>query len=284
MQSGKTRHGSLQIMLENYNPDTINYIVLCEKLRNKISNSKAQDTISIRRRQYQAQVLEKFYTLLKDHENLQSLSGREIIKRYGDLIFGDGKKYDVSELIDTDLITETNGTKNIVYAAIDRKKGHSVNIHTSTESEVMITESGALAYQNSNEENVRLMQYEIRRKNDFGKPVQTRVLSDIDLKLIAVDKEYREAVLELLSDNNIELSNVGEYIGVIAPRRPGDLAVGKSNAKKMKQDGALIYNVNNKYVVVKSADQATASYLFYREKELYTDKDYQGPELLWEGR
>lgn len=283
MENGKTRHGSLQIMLETYTPGK-GYIGLYENLKRQILNSKAKDTVSVRKKQYQLQALERFFTLLKDHENLQNLPGREIIKRYGDLIFGDGKKYDVSELIDPNLITQEYGRKHILYAKLDNGKRRKISVPISEKEALSIEEIGILAYHNSNKENERLMQYAIKRNNDFGEEVKNKVFSNIDLKRIAVDEAYREAVLELLGDNNIELSNAAGYIGIIAPRRPGDLAVGKSNAKNMKQDGALIYNVNSKYVLVKAADQATASYIFYREPELYTDKDEKkGPDLLWNG-
>ena len=99
--------------------------------------------------------------------------------------------------------------------------------------------------------------YKVQKEQENGEFSEDYVYSNI---LIANmdEPEYREAVLdELLSDNNIGLSNSGGYVGEIAlePREGKD---DKLYTEKQK-DGRYTYRVSENYVLAYEEEAVTAA-------------------------
>ena len=225
--------------------------------------------------------LDSLYQLLKKSEIIEEIKsaaiGQEIFfNKYAEDILGDNKRhYDMRELYDSNNIAKLN--KNVEKNKIAYK-----SFKSSTESEfkdfrgrkIRILPLGELAYETKFGARESLTQYRIQKENDEGFFSEVNVFSEISIEMMR-DDSYREAVLnELLSENNIALSNCEGYIGKIENRsteQEGD----KTSSERFNRD-AYSYRVNKNNVLAFEKSDVSAVIDFKLGKGINLDyKDNQ---------
>ena len=192
-------------------------------------------------------LLERLRTLFKDDEiikiiNEHNITGDQILSIYGDSLLGDDKReYNMSGKFNKDL----NETSISSYTeAQDNKTQRYVNIDGN---EIDIQRIGRLTYKEWNGAVSSINKYKVLQKSSDGEEFEREVFTDINLSLME-DPEYIEAVFaELLSYNNIELSNVGGYIGKVVkvPKTTDEFEV--QSEKEIA--GNYCYRINDKYML-----------------------------------
>ena len=181
----------------------------------------------------------------------------DFVRKYREEIFGEPKrKYDMKDLYRDSLIS--------TYSNDSRKefiRPHSKPIELEYKDRlgrtVKLSNVAELQYSEWNGTKTNLSMYKVQREQENGELSEDYIYSNI---LIANmdEPEYRNAVLdELLSDNNISLSNSGGYVGeiMLAPRK------GKEDMlyTEKQKDGRYTYRVSENYVLTYEEEAVTAA-------------------------
>lgn len=203
-----------------------------------------------------------------DNEN--SLSAHElaetILSEYAEIILGDHKrKYDMSDKYCDNMIVE--GSLKLLPPRIDELTSI---VHDNIRNvDVNIYHSGTLMYSTAFISNESVEQYTITMPLEDGTKKEYIVYSNIDVDKLDVDRDYNQAVFkELLSKNNLELSNAGGYIGMIDAANTvykPEINVGEQIDSGY---GTYRYRVSQKYHLIFDFELVTAVTMYTREHEL----------------
>ncbi len=191
---------------------------------NQLIEANAKDTTnnvkkphSLREYEKRKNIIERcFNTFMKPavrHEIAENnLSAMKVYSQYAEEILGDNKrKYNMSDKFDETLIAYVNGDsegeiKRLV--AYQEKIGE---VHTIPNSTITIQPVGKIGYIDM----LRAEKYVTKYRVTKDDSATYEVFSNIDISRFD-DEEYCTAVAnELLSENNIQLSGTGGYIGTI---------------------------------------------------------------------
>lgn len=203
--------------------------------------------------------LEKLYRLLESPEIINEIRSKSISQelffiKYAEDILGKNKRsYDMSDLYNSDLIV-----------GLTKKKVGYKTFPSTTEYEfkdlkgriIRITPKGELAYESITGVRSSLVKYRIQRETGEGKFSEFIVFSEIAINMMQ-DDAYREAILnELLSANNIALSNCRGYIGKIENRAGEDKQ--DMDCTEKRDLHSYSYRVNGKNVLVFNSEDVSA--------------------------
>lgn len=210
-------------------------------------------------------IVDSFFEYIKDPKVLNRIASKELSRRdleemvLKDVLNMDKRKYDMRDLYRRDLISVSREDPSKRNVNILTRPPHKCPKHEYTNSEgkmVLINDLGSVQYEEWGGVKASLPVYLIRKEQDdgsFSSKIVTSliIISDMD------DPEYRSAVLEeLLSDENINKSNVGSYIGRIEKRRKQDP---KDLPHTERQDlDEYTYRIDDNYVLKYDATELTA--------------------------
>lgn len=225
----------------------------------KKDNLKLQYLITEVKKQYK-----KKY---KQDASYQTVS-RVIAKKISEAVLGDGKrKYDMSKLCSENQITPNSPS----LISVDRM---SVELPSGPETTIKIKQVGTLKYKTlSSTESVD--QFQIVQTSEDGSEYEATIFSHIDLNRLNpvrnpedFDHEYCDAVLgELLSRNNLELSQAGGYVGEIkeTQRSPFQL---KPGAQRVTEEKFYRYQISEKHALVFDPQDLSAVVSYSKKKAL----------------
>lgn len=223
-------------------------------------------------------IIERFCERLATIDPAQDRSNEEVkdlLKSYKEEILGDKKReYDMSSLINPKLIASVNNDKKVEDIKYKPKSSeinlnaneikNEVTLINSHQEKVTVKPIGTLYYKEGTIEN-DVTHYEVT----FGEGDSKRsyqVFSEINFnKLTNEGGEYKELVTEdLLSENNINLSNAGNYIGTIRynPISPNNL-----RGAEQKDTNGYSYQAGVSYELYYDAAALTAATCYTRRKE-----------------
>ena len=203
--------------------------------------------------------LEKLYKLLESPEIINEIRSKSISQelffiKYAEDILGKNKRsYDMSDLYNSDLIV-----------GLTKKKVGYKTFPSTTEYEfkdlkgriIRITPIGELAYETITGVRSSLVKYRIQRETSKGDISEVTVFSEIAINMMQ-DDDYREAILnELLSANNIALSNCRGYIGKIENRAGEDKQ--DMDCKEKRDLHSYSYRINARNVLVFDSEDVSA--------------------------
>lgn len=207
-------------------------------------------------------ILNKFYE--KNQEAFNNGTYQKFDKLYKESILGDNKrKYDMSSLIDEDLVLSQNGKRLYRYNKLD-KYPEPMQYVDSLGRKIQIQRLGILNFVEPNGVEDYVENYNVLIKQD-GQVCSYDVFSNINIYDMSTNKEYQMAVLdELLSKNNITLSNSNGYIGKIEQNNSPDKDKAEKE-KKTKYD--YTYTINDDYQLAYDATAASAVAIYAREND-----------------
>lgn len=242
-----------------------------------ISNDKSPNHVI--QNQEKLKILENCWKLLNDpdfqrqleeakeefHPSPEALS-RAVAKTFLEKLLGDEKrKYNMSRLFSKDLIDPSS----MSYNSIAPQKRASIELPDGHGGTISITHTGTLSY-------VPLIvresidEYSIEKTLSDSSVQQYTVYSHIDLNRLKEDSftEYRQIVVdELLSQNNIELSNAGGYVGKVidTPEPLKGLEPDKEKKEKFS-NGFYRYQYNKHMALEFDSQELSAVKIFSRIK------------------
>lgn len=203
--------------------------------------------------------LEVLYKLVQRQEIAKEIKSNSISEelffiKYAEDILSDNKRsYNMSDLYNPDIIV-----------GLTNKKVGYKTFPSTTEYEfkdlkgriIRITPKGELAYETITGVRSSLVKYRIQRETGEGKFSEFIVFSEIAINMMQ-DDAYREAVLnELLSANNIALSNCRGYIGKIENRAGEDKQ--DMDCTEKRDLHSYSYRVNARNVLVFDSEDVSA--------------------------
>lgn len=186
-----------------------------------------------------------------------------ITKAVSERILSDRKRqYDMAKLYSEGQIN----SDSLVFRGVNDGLSKSASDISGTQ--IQITHTGSLTYATLSVSNESIQKYRIIRQLSESESQEYDVFSYIDLNEFEKNKEYRDAVLnELLSENNIELSNVHGYIGSIVNTSGSNqpLSVGEESKNIY---GFYKYQVSPKYALEFDTQDLSAVVDFSRKQGL----------------
>lgn len=221
------------------------------------------------------EVAQKFFDLMNDprvRDDIikSNMKTPEFIKLYKEEILGKYKRqYDMSGLFRETYIKKADNTsqremgKKLEYVpnsykrcCYKDKKGNKVTIEP----------IGKLYIKYWNGLETHVFKYRIQKQLQGNKYLIDEVYSNISI-FDMDDPEYREAVLqELLSDNNISLSNSGGYIGEIS-ETPEQLKGNNANGEDEKMVvGSYFYKINDRYSLKYDPEDLSSVMIYEKER------------------
>lgn len=229
-------------------------------------------------------IIDSFFEIVGQPEvnvaiRTRKLTKEEFIEKYQEKILGDNKrKYSMRDLYSDGLVekdTVDSFSKKTIFVPAREKIDHSFSDESNET--VKITFLGTLYFKEWNGTRASINKYKIQRKNKENDFPEEDVYTDIIMPKME-EPEYRKAVLnELLSYNNIKLSNCGGYIGKIeqAPRNVMD----NSESREVQDSYGYSYRISDKYILHYDATELTAAINFQENNvSLETRKDKKSKE------
>lgn len=200
---------------------------------------------------------------------------RATTKFISERVLGDQKrKYDMSNRYSENQIT----SGSTLFIPVN---GLSVSVTDMFGQRVDIQKVGTLKYGTQSVDSESIDKYKIRRTLSDSSIQEFEIFSFIDLNMLEENPEYRDVVLgELLSQNNIELSNTNGYVGEIVSTKTSSiqLHVGEQRENDEKfyryqasPKYALIYDPQDLSAVVYHSRQAGIS--TQTNKKIESSKD-----------
>lgn len=227
-------------------------------------------------------ILEKCYDMFsnegfRDIIRRGNLSAKEIAQKSSGIILGDKKrKYDMSHKYLEGSVATKEGQYGTVKKDIEFRKidGKSYEFSNGAKGTIKIQQIGQLAYKSAfGVQNNKVKQYRIVFQGDNNSSKEYHAFSEIDLEKMKKDGEYCSAVLEeLLSENNIELSNSGHYIGSIYDTRNDSKPLQIGEEREDGKYGDYEYQASEHYKIV------------YDSQDLSAVMDYESERTKEEGR
>lgn len=244
--------------------------------RNDIEDNKIFERLT--------EILENMYNLINDEIIIKDIKSGKLKKQdffrlYSEKIFGDNKReYNMRDLYSNNFIAKdkfNNLKSKVVFKKIKNDLICENEFKNSNGKSTRIFPLGDLIYEEFNGIVSNITKYRIQREINPGYFKEDIVYSSIIIPLMEIDEEYKKAVLEeLLSENNIRLSNCNGYIGEI-DKIPEKEQSNNVNGEKKTFNG-YTYKVNAKYELFydSAAVSAVVSYsLLDAEKEDKTNND-----------
>lgn len=184
-----------------------------------------------------------------------------ILSNYSEIILGDHKrKYDMSDKYCEGIV---EAVKKFVPSNADEVP--SIIHDDFLNEDITIYRLGSLIYGTQSVGNESIDKYSISIPLGNGMKQEYEVFSHIDIDRLYKNRDYRQAVLrELLSKNNLELSNAGGYIGVIDdPNTHYDTEI---NVGDQIDDGfgTYRYRVSEKHHLIFETEPLTATMMWSR--------------------
>lgn len=138
---------------------------------------------------------------------------------------------------------------------------------------VTIQKVGTLRYSTQSVENESIDKYLITKTLQDSTTQEIEIFSFIDINMLAQNSEYRDTVLyELLSKNNVELSNTNGYLGEIVSTKHSkvQLKVGeqRENAEKFYR-----YQASKNYALIYDPQDLSAVMYHTRQQALNSQKN-----------
>lgn len=208
------------------------------------------------------QVINSFHNLVTkpdivDEIRETGIKEEDFVRKYKEEIFGEPKrKYDMNDLYRDDLISRYKNDKRKEYIT-PHSKPLELKYKDRRNKTVKLSNVAELQYTGWNGAKANLSMYKVQREQESGEFTENYVYSNIMIANMD-EPEYRNAVLdELLSENNISLSNVGGYVGEIAyePKSGEDDKLFTENQK----GGRYTYRVSKNYVLAYEDEEVTAA-------------------------
>lgn len=235
---------------------------------------KPEDLVILEEKRH---ILEMCYDLFSD-EGFRSiirrgnLTNKEIAQKASGIILGDKKrKYDMSDKYLKGSVATKRGQygaekKDIEFSKID---GNVYEFNNGAEGVINIQEIGQLVYTNAfGVRDNRVKQYKITFYGKDNRSKEYNVFSEIDLEKMEKDSEYREAVLgELLSRNNIELSNSGSYIGSISNTNNDVNPLKIGEEREIGKYADYEYQISENYKIVYDSQDLSAVIDYKKERD-----------------
>lgn len=185
------------------------------------STSDEKKPHTLREYEKRKSIIEKcFNTFMRPavrHEvSEKNLSAMQVYSQYAEEILGDNKrKYNMSDKFDETLIAYVNGDSEGEIRRLVAYQEKIGEVHPIPNSKITIQPIGKIGYINMFKDEKYVMKYRVTRKLDENNYDTFEVFSNIDISRLD-DEEYSSAIVnELLSENNIQLSGTGGYIGTI---------------------------------------------------------------------
>ena len=217
-------------------------------------------------------IMDSYENLLNDEGVLNeiiysNISQKEFLEIHKEQILGDHKrKYDMSGLYNENLISRLNRwseRKKVAFKPNDY--GVSYTYQDNTGKTFTITDLGALNYEEWNTVQSSINAYRVECMSGKNKLFEHKVLTQIVIPMMSNEK-YKQAVLnELLSENNILLSNCGGYIGEIVEKPKVNFSdmVGTES-----QDiNGYEYRVSDSYILYYDSTVVSASIDFKKRED-----------------
>ena len=209
-------------------------------------------------------MLERTYKMFTDEEVKKiiinnNVSFKQFINIYGEKLLGDNKRqYDMSDRFNEQL----HETGRSLYT---QSRGKGVHTYFDSEGkEIIIQEIGCLTFEEWNGVNSEIYKYRVQKQSDVNTYKECEVFTNIKFILME-NMEYRAAVLEeLLSRNNIELSNVGGYIGEIEKAPIDEKEFGRGKEKVMA--GNYCYRITPDYMLIYRSAELDAVVRYHRKE------------------
>lgn len=231
-------------------------------------------------------ILEKVYTMFNDSKFRQiiidnNITYQQFTMEYGETLIGDNKrKYNMSDKFEPSMIASEDKmreNKKVKYIAKEGLENRYVDLEGK---EVIIQKIGTLYFECWNSVRSFIDKYKISRQVSSGLYQEDEVFSNIKIANMQ-NPQYREVVLgELLSENNINLSKVGGYIGEIAEISTSDSEFKVGTETTIGTD--YFYRINPKYALTyKSEDLAAVMFQKQTEKKQQSkENEYKETDFL----
>lgn len=191
------------------------------------------------------------------------LNTSQVFNMFKERMLGDNKRqYDISELYDEKIIAnKSDGQGKCI--KFTEKNGIETSFYNLKNEAIKIKCIGQLSYKNQFGEKSYITKYQIARPTAGNETETFEVYSNINIPQMSDSDEYREIVLsELLSENNIKLSNANGYLGVITEDHSMD--VGEEEKSRIRYK----YKASPNYMLLGETDEMSAVKDYeQREKE-----------------
>lgn len=205
---------------------------------------------------------EKIEEIRIDKNPRSSLLASAITKLISERILGDQKrKYDMSNRYSEQQILP-NSTK---YIPVD---GANISVTDMLGQKVNIRKIGVLKYGSWGIDSESIDKYKVTKRLADSSIQQYEVFSFIDLYSLEENEEYRNAVLtELLSQNNIELSNTNGYVGEIVSTKHSSYQKLKVGEQRESNEKLYRYQASENYALVYNPVDLSAVMYHARHQE-----------------
>lgn len=227
-----------------------------------LENDKKKYPDQVEKYEKLEEIIKSFYKLLSDPAVIAEIretkiKDQEFIDKYKEEILGDNKRqYDMSSLYESSLIGSSSDGKKRKEAFVPSKEKIEFEFLDDKNNAVRLIKLGDLLYEEWNGTRANISMYRIQREVAKGQFLESLVYTNIVIPKMN-EPEYRKAILgELLSSNNINLSNAGGYIGEIieSPKQDDEL-----NYTERKTATSYQYRLSDKYILDYDAASVTAA-------------------------
>ena len=216
-------------------------------------------------------VLDNFIALIRDKKVLEEIKSKRIsegnfIEKYKNILMKDEKRdYDMSEMFNPSLIAQKSQfsmMKALSYRPTEKSQGAYFEDRDGRIVTIMFL--GTLKFKTWNGEQDSISKYKIQKANKNSEILLSEdVYSNISIFNMD-DVQYRDAVLEeLLSDDNILLSNCNGYIGEIEL----DPKEKEPEGQQLETSTRFKYRIDNKYIISYNSTPLTAVIEYGLEQE-----------------
>lgn len=196
-----------------------------------------------------------------------NLGVNQVFSMFKERILGDNKRqYDISSLYDESIIADRsdNEGKCVKFIKEDGIENSFTDLNKQT---VRIKCIGRLQYKNQFGEESYVTKYKVTKPTKGNEAETFEVYSNIIIPEMTGNAEYKEVVLnELLSENNIKLSNASGYIGAIAEDHSMNVGTEDKNRTRYK------YKASPNYMLLCETDEASAVMEYEREEKTKSEQ------------
>lgn len=233
-----------------------------EEMKKMIATNRANNPGQDEKYDNLEHIVDDFFSYISDPRLIQQITRGEISrseleeKTLSDIVDIPKRKYDMRDLYDSSLIANSLLKEDGKKVVITHEKKQTFEYFDKDGGIVIISEVGEIAYQEWEGLTSSLPVYQVQKYKPNGDVLKHFVCSRINFSQMDEPK-YRDAVLgELLSDENINKSNVGSYIGQVVKRKMKD----KDDIphKESQNANEYSYRIDDEYVLVYDASEVSA--------------------------
>ena len=211
-------------------------------------------------------------------ENLHKMSvlANELADTLAEIVLGDSKrKYNMSSIRSEGMVASVESSDGSVKKAIKYVPQDKMNITLSDlmGREISVKHIGCLYYQTPFTVEY-IYKYRVTRQSSDGEPIIHEVFANINLNTALENKEYSNALVNtVLSQNNIELSKTGGYIGDLScttnsttKLNPGEEYIQEDEQNGKKKMCYYRYQITPKYAL-EFIDDRVEAVMAYNEQQ-----------------